>query len=154
VNPYSTPGYGAPPPAYGTPPPPPGYAAPTYAAPGYPSAAASAGSGGLAITGLVFSIIAALICWIPFISFLALLLALVGLVLGIVAWSKAGKTHRPKGMAIAATIVSALALLVAIAMSALTVWLGDVFVDCTDSSLTQNQQERCLENGLNDKFGV
>ncbi len=103
---------------------------------------------------MVFAILAALICWIPFISFLALLLAMVGLVLGIVAWSKAGKTNRPKGMAIAATIVSALALLVAIAMSALTLWLGDVIVDCTDSSLTSNQQERCLENGLNDKFGV
>lgn len=103
---------------------------------------------------MVFSIIAALICWIPFISFLAILLALVGLVLGIVAWSKAGKTHRPKGMAIAATIVSALALLGAIAMSSLTIWLGDVFMDCTDSSMTQSQQERCLEDGLNEKFGV
>ena len=154
VNPYSTPGYGAPPPTYGTPPPPPGYAAPTYAAPGYPSPAASSGSGGLAITALVFSIIAALICWIPFISFLALVLALVGLVLGIVAWSKAGKTHRPKGMAVAATIVSALALLVAIAMSALTVWLAPVFIDCSDSTMTSDQQERCIEDGLDEKFGA
>ncbi|HVQ89088.1 MAG TPA: hypothetical protein VMT88_13010 [Actinomycetes bacterium] len=159
VNPYATPSAATPPapppPAtYGTPPPPPGYAAPTYAAPGYPAGQVRPGAGGLAITALVFSIIAALTSWIPFVSILALLLALAALVMGIIAWSKAGKSHRPKGMAIAATIVSILALLVSAAMTTLVFWLGDVFVNCTDPNLTQNQQERCIENGVNDKFGI
>ncbi|MEO8328710.1 MAG: hypothetical protein ABI586_01780 [Candidatus Nanopelagicales bacterium] len=156
VNPYATPAptYAAPPAPYGTPPPPPGYAAPTYAAPGYPPGQGSQGAGGLAITALVLSIIAALTSWIPFVSVLALVLALAGLVLGIVAWSKAGKSQRPKGMAVSATIVSAIAILVAAAMTALSFWLGDIIVNCSDSGLTSAQQNKCVEDGVNNKLGI
>ena len=145
------PGYTPPPapPGYHTPPPPAGYAAPTYAAPGY--VAAPPGNGGLAIGALVVAIVSAVLFWLPILD---IGLPLVGLILGIVAWAKAGRLNRPKGMAIAATIVAALTLLAGITITVLVFWLGDVIVNCNDSSLTQDQVNRCLQNGLNDKLGV
>jgi hypothetical protein len=144
ASPYGAPA--APPPGAGTPPPPAGYSAPTY-----PGAAPAPGAGGIAITALVFAIVAGVLFWIPV---LGILLALTGLVLGIVAWMKAGKQNRPKGMAIAATIVSILALLGSILVTALVIFFGDIVVDCADPDLTQQEQEDCIEDRVNDRFGV
>ena len=94
---------------------------------------------------MVFSITALVLFWVPF---LGILLALVGLVLGIITWSTAGKKRLSKGMPVAATIVSVLALLGGVTVTALVVWLADDVVACSDSSLTPDQQQRCLENRL------
>jgi hypothetical protein len=150
--PPSYPPPNVPPPAYGSPPPPPGYAAPTYPAGGYPGGKPpAAGAGGLAITGLVFAIAAGVLFWIPF---LGILIALVGLVLGVVAWSTAGKNGRPKGIAIAATIVGALAMVGAILVTLFVFYFWDVIKDCTDPNLTSAEQEQCATDRVNDRFGV
>ena len=141
----------APPPAYQMPPPPPGYQAPTYAAPGYPAGNPSPGHGGLAITALVIAIVALVFCWIPF---LGIVLALAGLILGIVAWAGAGNKNRPKGMGVAATVVSIVALLGAIAVTALVIWVWDKVESCADPNLTQQQQERCVEDALTGDSGI
>ena len=133
------------------PPPPPGYQAPTYAAPGYPAGNPSPGHGGLAITALVIAIVALVFCWIPF---LGIVLALAGLILGIVAWAGAGSKNRPKGMGVAATVVSIVALLGAIAVTALVIWVWDKVESCADPNLTQQQQERCVEDALTGDSGI
>ena len=141
----------SPPAAYQAPPPPPGYQAPTYAAPGYPAGNPNPGHGGLAITALVISIVALVFCWIPF---LGIVLAIVGLILGIVAWAGAGKKNRPKGMGIAATIVSIMALLGAIAVTALVFWVWDKVDQCADPNLTQQQQEQCVDDAFTNNSGI
>jgi len=141
----------SPPTAYQAPPPPPGYQAPTYAAPGYPAGNPRPGHGGLAITALVISIVALVFCWIPF---LGVVLAIAGLILGIVAWAGAGKKNRPKGMGIAATIISILALLAAIAVTALVIWVWDRVDQCVDPDFTQQQQDQCVEDALTGNSGV
>jgi hypothetical protein len=89
--------------------------------------------------------------WVPF---LGILLALVGLLLGIIAWSTAGKNNRPKGVAIAATIVGALAMVGAILVTLFVYFFWDVIRDCTDPNLTPDQQSQCAEDRVNDRFGV
>lgn len=145
-SPYGTP----PPPAYGSPPPPPGYTAPTYPA-GYPATTPSQGNGGLAIAALIFAITAGILFWIPI---LGIVIALVGLVLGIVAWTTAGKNNRPKGMSIAATIVSILALLGGCVVTALVFYFGDIVLNCSDPSLTPEEQQQCIQDRVNDRLGV
>jgi hypothetical protein len=90
-------------------------------------------------------------CWIPFFG---PVLALVGLVLGIVAWATAGKKGRPKGVAIAATIVGTVAMLGAIVFSIFWIVFSDTIVDCSDPSLTRAEQDQCIEDRVNDQFGV
>ena len=135
------------------PPPPAGYPAPTYSANEQPPGQDKP-SNALAITALVFAIVSALLFWVPF---LGVLLALVGLILGAIAWSKANKTGQPKGMAVAATIISALVFLVGAAWTVIVVWIGvefgDDINDCTQASLTQQEQQDCLDR-LAERLGT
>jgi hypothetical protein len=149
--PAGYPAAGYPPPGQpAVPPPPVGYPAPTYApVPGQP--VQRPGHGGLAITALVFAVAAGLLFWLPF---LGVILALVGLVLGIIAWATAGKNGRPKGLAIAATIVSTLALLAGVAVTAFVMFFGDAIIDCSDPDLTPDEQTQCIEDRVNDQFGI
>ncbi|MFC8193748.1 hypothetical protein ACFUMH_18995 [Cellulomonas sp. NPDC057328] len=111
---YAGPGYGG---QHGTPPPPtaaaPGYGVPgsppPYLAPGtgHPGAFTPPGSQpagkGMAITALVLAGVALLLSWVPFVNYLAGVLAVAGLVVGVVALVKA----RPgRGMAIAGVVVA------------------------------------------------
>ena len=114
-------------------------------------AAPSQGNSGLAITALVFAISAGALFWIPI---LGILIALVGLVLGVVSWANAGKANRPKGMPVAATIVSILALLGGIVVTALVFYFGDIVLNCSDSSLTSEEQNQCVQDQINDRLGV
>jgi len=144
-------------PAGGYPPPPPaGYPAPTYPAGGYPGGQPpKTGNSGLAIAALVIAIIALVICWIPFVG---AFIALAALVLSIAAWLNSRSTGRPVGLSVAATVVSALAFVAGILITVLIVWawdeFGDDIRDCSDESLTQQQQEQCLEDRINDRFGI
>ncbi|MFL6070920.1 MAG: CD20-like domain-containing protein [Actinomycetes bacterium] len=170
-DPYSVPPPGAapppPPPAPPTPapppadsgyppPPPPGYPAPTYPAEGYPGGQPpKPGQSGLSIAALIFAIITVFLCWIPFVG---AILALLALVLSIVAWMTSKSAGRPVGMAVAATIVSALALLAGIILTILLIWIinvfGDDVRDCNNSTLTDQQQQTCLENRINNRLGI
>jgi hypothetical protein len=65
---------------------------------------------------------------------------------------------RSVGLAIAATIVSALALLAGVVLTILLVWVfnefGDDIRDCNRMGLTDQQKQTCLENRINDRFGI
>jgi hypothetical protein len=100
---------------------------------------------------LVISIVALVFCWIPF---LGIVLAIAGLILGIVAWAGAGKKNRPKGMGVAATIVSIVALLGAIAVTVLVIWVWDRVEHCADPNLTQQQQDQCVEDAFTGNSGI
>lgn len=82
-------------------------------APQTPSAPKS-GSSGLAIAGLVIGIIALLGCWVPLLNVGSAFIALIGLVLSIIGLVKARKAASGKGMAIAATVLNAVALVAVI----------------------------------------
>ena len=148
--------YAVPPAGGYPPPPPPGYPAPTYPAAGYPGGQApKPGAGALSIVALVIAIVALFICWFPFVGGGA---ALIALVLGIVAWVSAKKAGRPAGLAIAATIVSALALLVGVVISiAFIVLIGktqEADDYCRPVSDTQTAYDQCMSDQVSDWFGI
>ncbi len=66
---------------------------------------------GMAIASLIIGAVALLLAWVPCVNFLALLLALLGLILGIVAWVSAAKVPGQKPtMAIIGIVLSVLAV--------------------------------------------
>ena len=70
---------------------------------------------GMALAGLILGIVALFLFWIPLISWLALILALAGLGLGIAALMTAVRQRTSaKGLSIAAVVVSGVALIAAI----------------------------------------
>lgn len=73
----------------------------------------------MGIASLVIGIIAVLLGFIPFCGIIALIPAIVGVVLGIVDWVKKSKQGQPKGMSIAGTILSIIAVVIIIAWYAL-----------------------------------
>jgi len=99
--------------------------------------------------------VALVICWIPILGILA---GLAGLVLGIIAWVTLKPTGRPIGLAIAGTIIAGLALLAGILVTILIFWVfdefGDDIRDCSSSTLTQQQRDQCIEDRINDRFGI
>jgi hypothetical protein len=109
----------------------------------------------LAITALVVAIIALVFCWIPF---LGAVVALIALVLSIVAWMTSKSSGRPVGMSIAATIVSAIAALGGVILTILIMWFwgefGDDIRDCSSQTLTEQQQQQCIEDRVNDRLGI
>lgn len=163
-DPYAVPpagGFPPPPeaavPPGGFPPPPPaGYPAPTYPAAGYPGGQApKQGAGALSVIALVISIVALLICWVPFLGGGA---ALIALVLGIVAWVSAKKSGRPAGLGITATIISVLALIVGLVVSIAFLVLVSKSTDadkvCQRSSTTQAQYDQCMQDEVGSWFGI
>jgi hypothetical protein len=61
-------------------------------------------------------------------------------------------------MAIAATIVSAIAALGGVLFTILIVWFwgefGDDVRDCSSPTLTQQQQQQCIEDRIDDRFHI
>ena len=81
---------------------------------GYPPQNRNAGRG-LAIAGLIAGIIALLLFWFPAVNLVAVVLAIIGLGLGIGALVTAGRTgSSAKGLGTAAVIISAAALVLSI----------------------------------------
>lgn len=68
----------------------------------------------MGVAALVLGIISIIIGCVPFCGAIAFIPAIVGLVLGIVDIVKKNKEGQPKGMAIAGTVLSAIAILVII----------------------------------------
>ena len=66
----------------------------------------------MAVASMVLGIVAVVIAWIPCFSMVALIPAVVGLVLGILALVNAKKNETGKGMAIAGIACSAVALFI------------------------------------------
>lgn len=138
------------------PPPPAGYPAPTYPVAGYPGGQApKQGPGGLAIVAIVFAIIALVISWIPFIGGGA---AVIALILGIIGWTSAKRNGRSAGLAVAATIIAAISLLIAIVVSILFILLinkaQEADQHCTTVSSTQRAYDQCMNDRVSDWFGI
>ncbi|MEG0873301.1 MAG: DUF4190 domain-containing protein [Clostridia bacterium] len=94
----------------------------------------------MGIAALVLGIISIIIGFIPLCGAIAYLPALVGLVLGIVDLVKSKKENQSKGLAIAGTVLSVLALIV------ITMWL---FVFTAVASSPETQKElNTLENKI------
>ena len=127
-----------PPPRQEALPPPPPQAGPWAPAYGYPYQAPPQ-SNGLGVAALVLGIVGLLGCWVPIVG---ALVALVGLVLGIVALSKSRKAQRSNGLAVAGVIISGIALLAGIALSAVIL---DMFADCDIANSTEAELDACLE---------
>ena len=70
----------------------------------------------MGIASLVLGIVSAIIGFIPFCGIIAIIPAIVGLVLGIIELVKKNKEQQPKGVAIAGTTLSAIAIII------ITVW--------------------------------
>ena len=66
----------------------------------------------MGVAALVLGIIAAVISFIPLCGTWAIIPAIVGLVLGIIDWTKKKKEDAPKGKAIAGVICSAVAIVI------------------------------------------
>ena len=75
---------------------------------------------GLAITGFVLGIVSVVLCWFGVFSFLALPLAIVGLVLSIVGGKKLKANNMPTGLATAGLVIGIISV----------VLTGIVFVSC------------------------
>lgn len=71
----------------------------------------------MGVAALVLGIISIIIGFIPFCGAIAFIPALVGLILGIVDIVKKNKEGKPKGMAIAGTVLTAIAIII------ITFWL-------------------------------
>ena len=106
----------------------------------------------LAIAALIVGIIACLGFWVPFGG---VLLGIVALILGIIAWRKASAgTAGGKAMAVIGTILGGLAVLGGIVATIFIVWLIRETADCYDPSLTDAEVQACIEDQVNDRFGV
>lgn len=68
----------------------------------------------MGVAALVLGIISVVIGFVPFCGMIAFIPAIVGLILGIVDIVKKNKANEPKGMAIAGTVLSAIAILIII----------------------------------------
>lgn len=68
----------------------------------------------MGIASLVLGIVSVVISFIPFCGVIALVPAIVGLILGIIDTIKKSKEQQPKGMSIAGTVCSAVAIVLII----------------------------------------
>ncbi len=158
---YPSPTGGVPPatpPATGgyPPPPPAGYPAPTYPAAGYPSGEApKPGHSAFAIVALVISIIALIICWFPVVGPIA---ALITLALSIAAWVTSKNSGRPAGLAIAGTVISAIAFIAGVGITIGFFILVDRAQEadryCTSVSRTQAEYDQCMTDRVGSWFGI
>ncbi len=104
---------------------------------------------GMAITSLVLGIIAFLLAWFPIGSYLAVLLALLSVIFGIIA------IRRPagKGMAVAGLILGGLALVISIIASIVYTKIGADLIEITQQCIdeTGTDQGPVLEQCINDR---
>ena len=95
---------------------------------------------GMALAGLILGIVALFLFWIPIISWLALILALIGLGLGIAALVTAVRQRTSaKGLSIAAVVVSGVALVAAILVTAFWGALFNAVEDEVSSNLSSTR---------------
>ncbi len=127
------------------------WAPPGGAPPGYPASKPSNGPG---IASLVLGIIGVLSFWL----FIGGLLGVIGLVLGIIGIKKARRIDNGKGISIAGTILSALAIIGTIVMIAAVAWLIDngeeLFGEADPSTYDVTLESCSVSNGEGVAFGT
>jgi len=109
---------------------------------------------GLAVAGMVLGILGLVLCWVPFIGWL---IAVVGVILGAIGWSKANKTGKNKGMAIAGVVCGIVGLAIGViflvmAMTAVSAF-GDYMTKAktTEASLELRSIETKIKSFYNEK---
>lgn len=111
-------------------------------------------SNGPGIASLILGILGILSFWI----FIGGLLGLIGLILGIVGIRKAREIDNGKGISIAGTILSALAIIGAILMVALIAWVVDngeeLFGEADPSTYSITVESCSVANGQGVAFGT
>lgn len=106
--------------------------------------APAAAKNGLGIAALVVAVIALIFCWLPFIGGI---IAIIGLILGFIARGRVKRGQATNGgMALAAVIISALALIINIAIVAFAFFIGSQVQDC--ATLPTAEQQACIEDQL------
>lgn len=97
----------------------------------------------MGVASLVLGIISLVLGWIPFLCFFIFILAVIGLVLGIVDTIKKNKTNdKRRGISIAGLIVSAIAIPIIITMSFLSIGIFAAIVDDTSYDYDYNYNRR------------
>ena len=127
-------------------PPAPGYGY-AYAPPPAPTAPPT---NGLGVAALVVGVIALLICWVPVIG---VLVGLAALGLGIGGWVRGRRTGGGIGLAVAGTVLGALAVVLGILATVLLFSLLGTLADCDRPGFTDEQVSQCIEDKLTDRFG-
>lgn len=85
----------------------------------------------MGIASMVIGIVAAILGFIPYCNFFAIIPAIVGLVLGIVDVAKKSKLNVPKGMGVAGIVLNSVAIVIIL----LWVFIIGAFTAATLSSL-------------------
>lgn len=135
--------YAPPAPGHGYAPPAPGYG---YA----PAPPPTSPTNGLGVAALVVGVIALLICWVPVIGVLA---GLTAAGLGIGGWVRGRRTGGGVGLAVAGTVLGALAVVLGILATLLLFSLLGTLADCDQPGFTDDQVSQCIEDKLADRFG-
>ena len=133
------PPYGYPPPGQQQPPggyPPPGQQQPPYGQ--------QPPTNGMAVAALVLGIVGAVFGLLPLTFWIAIPCGILALIFGIVSWRKANKGFGRKGMAIAGTILGAIAIVLGVA----GIFIIDDAVDDVDDSFQELEEE--LDQELED----
>jgi hypothetical protein len=107
-------------------------------------------SNGLGIAALVFGIVAILGSWIPFVNIVSMVLAIIGIIVGIMALRKVKRGEATnRGMSLIGIGLSVVALVLSLVITiAVTRFVGsnmDEIANCTDPALSAEEQQACLE---------
>lgn len=93
----------------------------------------------MGIASLILGIISLVLGWIPFVCFLMFILAVIGLVLGIVDTIKKNKTEdKKRGISIAGLIISAISIPVIIIMSFVSIGIVAATIEGIDYDTNRN----------------
>ncbi|MCK7637935.1 hypothetical protein [Corynebacterium pygosceleis] len=127
---------------------------------GYPAASSAPAKNAIAPWALGVSIFAIVLCWVPLLNWL---LALAGIVLGVIGIVKAGKivsAKNGKGMSIAAVVISVVAIVASIVLGMLVFKAAEEFVgeenlqriqEC-NALPTAEERDECIEKIGNEIF--
>lgn len=92
----------------------------------------------MGVAALVLGILSAIVCWIPFCNVWAIVPAVVGLILGIIDWVKKKKNpEKKKGLAIAGTICSGIAIVI-------------IIIEIAVIGAAANKAAKAIEDSIND----
>ena len=104
----------------------------------------------MGIAAFVLGIISMVIGWIPFICFLALMTAIIGLIFGIIDAIKKSKTNdKNKGFGIAGLIISAIAIPIILIMSLVSI---GIMVEETEPDSIHNRNHYYYDYDYDDDY--
>ncbi len=101
------------------------------------------GRNGIAVAALVCGIIGMLIAWIPFITFGGLVLAILGLVFGIIGLRRSNTVGKGRGQAITGIVTGSIGLALAVLGIVLTVFFWGALNDFIDPGPHSTTVEEC-----------